>query len=561
MSSHGFFLEWFDRHPSAAFWPAGMLIVLALWLAVKPFSRDRAVEAGGSDWRWGLLILAILAAGRWPSLVHPRSLNQDEAQLLAGAHALTQDPVFWRSVNGGTAGPLDFFALWPAGWLCGWDNFFAARLTALILLAASLVLAHLGLTLLVGTRAARVAGLGAVVFESLTHAPDFLHYSTELVPVTLLAAAAYAAIRRWRAGGGPAWSAAGGIALGAIPLAKLQAAPLAAAFGLCWLWCECRAPGPAAARHRLGLVFAAAIPAAFFIVLLALTGEWTSFVQSYVRFNLAYAGGGSAPALSLLELLRNSILNDSLLHLWLPGSAIWLALMVRMRPSGGDPALRLVTWAAFGATLIAFGSIAAPGRPFLHYWQLMVVPLIFLLGSATANLLLTPARAGGRTERWLVMAMAVSVIGFLLQHRARHPDPLLGPLAAIHRQYPHTPLATRVRAHARPGETLAIWGRSDEVYVEAGLRQATRDSQVGALLQPGPLQRYFRERYLADFSRAQPATFVDSVGAASPRDPVPAELAHDRNFPELAVLVAAGYTLVDESALARIYRRNDLAGR
>ena len=115
-------------------------------------------------------------------------------------------------------------------------------------------------------------------------------------------------------------------------------------------------------------------------------------------------------------------------------------------------------------------------------------------------------------------------------------------------------------AHARPGEALAIWGRTDNLYVETGLRQATRDSQISGLVEPGPQQDYFRARYLADLVQAQPALFLDSVCPGSPQYTSP-ELAHERNYPELAAVIRANYALVETTAGARIYRRRDAPPR
>ena len=65
-------------------------------------------------WTWWLLLAGALLAFRWPTLWIPHQQNPDESQLIAGAIALRHDPVFRRSVDGGTAGPLDFYPLLPA---------------------------------------------------------------------------------------------------------------------------------------------------------------------------------------------------------------------------------------------------------------------------------------------------------------------------------------------------------------------------------------------------------------------------------------------------------------
>lgn len=549
-------LVWVDHHPQSYLWPVGGLIVIALASAVRPLLKDQYDDTRGHDWWWGLSILAILIAGRWPSFLFSRELDVDESQLLAGAHALTYDPVFWRSVNGGTAGPLDFFALWPAGWLCGWDTYLPARLTAVALLATVLILAHQSMALVLGRQVARIAGLAAVSLESLTHAADFLHYSTELVPLVLLSAAAYATIRRWCTQGDPLWSGLGGLMLGAVPFAKLQAAPLATAMGLCWLWAELRTKEPSALRHRTYLIAGALLPAVLFACQLTIAGEWRSFIMSYLLFNVHYAAAGSATyGQSLLVMLGNSMWWDRLLPIGLLGGLAWLVLMLRLR-AVPPRATRSFTWTACAACLIALGSIIGPKRPYIHYWQLLLVPGVFLLGAMTARLLSSSPPRSRRPDQWLVALCTMGLIGIMLHHRSQNPNSFLGDLAYFHR-FARTELAIRVAARARPGEALAIWGRTDNIYVETGLRQATRDSHFGSLVEAGPQQQYVRQRYLADLSYAKPAIFLDSVGPANPHYTDP-EFAHDRNYPELAAVIRAHYVLVEQAAGARIYRRKDL---
>jgi hypothetical protein len=296
-------------------------------------------------------------------------------------------------------------------------------------------------------------------------------------------------------------------------------------------------------------------PAGLFAIQLTIAGEWRGFATAYLLFNLNYAATGSRHfARMLQEIWANSIWWDSLLHLWLLDLFLWLALMVHRRPVP-DRSIRIFTWVAGAAVLITLGSIASPGRPFLHYWQLFVLPASCLLGAMTARLLSTPAPGGRKSGPWLVVLCAAGLLGSLLLHRAVIPNAFIRDLVH-YRENPRTRLAERVAAHARPGDSIAIWGWTNEVYVETGLLQATRDPHVGVLLEPGPLQPYFRERYLADFLLAKPALFLDSVGPASLIYVAP-QFVHDQNFPALAAVIRTDYVLVEAAEGARIYRRKD----
>lgn len=544
-------ITWLDAHPSSWFFPVGLILATAMILAIAPWLRGRISFVPQSDWSWALLLLALLVAGRWPSLLIPRELNPDETHLFASAHALTHDPVFWRSVDGITSGPLNYYVPIAAGWLGGWDSYLALRLEALLLLTLSLALVHQCLALLYGPQVARLASLPAAALESLTQASDFLHYSTELLPMVWLAAAGYAALQRWARSGGSRWSFFGGLALGAVPLTKLQAAPLALVAGLCWLAAEWRARKNSSPGYHLGLLTGAVLPLAFFTAQVLIAGDWDDFLVSFIQFNLSYVSSGVSSAAQLLRETRQfAVANDGLLLLWGGGMLLWCILIIRPGPArNARPGLAL---AALVATAISVACVLQAGRPFLHYWQLVVLPLTFMLGSLLGG-------QGPETKRLnqqITGICALLFLGALLGYRAAGPVPFGGTLVFF-RDHPRTELAARVLAQARPRESIAIWGWSNYVYVETSLRQATRDAHFERAVAQGPFRQYFRQRFLADVTRTRPPLFLDSIGPSSLHSPSP-QLAHDRNYPELATLIRANYTLVDTFAGARLYRRNDL---
>src|SRR5262249_47968964 len=131
---------WLDTHPTSAALMAASVVSLAIFAVARSSCTVRPPTRDSTDWGWGLLVFLLLFAGRWPGFFRTREYNLDESHLLAGAMTLRHDFLFWRSVDGGTGGPLDFYALMPAGWLLGSDNYVSARLTALLLLAGALLL-------------------------------------------------------------------------------------------------------------------------------------------------------------------------------------------------------------------------------------------------------------------------------------------------------------------------------------------------------------------------------------------------------------------------------------
>jgi len=98
-------------------------LLAALAWTVRDATASRPSRLLG--WAWWLLLAVV--AFRWPILWFPHQQNPDESQLIAGSITLRQDPVFWRSVDGGTAGPIDFYPLLPAAWNDGTTAHAVAR--------------------------------------------------------------------------------------------------------------------------------------------------------------------------------------------------------------------------------------------------------------------------------------------------------------------------------------------------------------------------------------------------------------------------------------------------
>ena len=115
-----FIFEWLDLHPGS-YWilalaPTLLLVARLVVLIAREF-RGPEVPPRGAAWRDALVLFLFLLAWRWPFLLAANEFNPDESQLTAGAMTLAHDPVFWRAVDGGSSGPLNFYFLVPWRWL------------------------------------------------------------------------------------------------------------------------------------------------------------------------------------------------------------------------------------------------------------------------------------------------------------------------------------------------------------------------------------------------------------------------------------------------------------
>ncbi len=551
-------LRWFDENPARYWCLVCFAIIWTLFIMLRPLLRPDWRDVRRTDWGWGLIILSVLFVGRWPTWFVTRPLDPDENQFIAGALTLRHDPVFWRSVEGMTSGPFDYYALWPAGWVHGVDNYFTARVTAFFLIAVTFVLIHQACALMCGVMVARITGFATLCFEALALRSDFLHYSSELVPICLLGTAVFLMVRRFAGGAGWRHSLAGGIVLGSIPLAKLQAVPLAVLLGLGWVIMEIwqrRAAGQESKKGALALVAGLIVPLLTCAIFLTFFNLWSDVVISYLLSNVGYVGSIYLPMGEVMGMIwRTASAPDTLLPYWLAGSGLWLLLSLPLFWSA-----RSTRWLPMaGAGIFCLTSIACiliPRRPYMHYWQFLVVPwtLLFAIGAEAAYRRLE--RAAPVLQRGLLLSALLFSTGALLLARSGKKHPYVGRLA-LYQAHPMGRVARELRKYAKPGEALGVWGWMANFYAETGLRQATREAFSHMQILDNPYYEYYRRRYLSDLQHSAPPVFVDAIGPVNFGFP-PDRLRHDEIFPALATYVRTRYSKVADLDGVQIFVRND----
>jgi len=537
--------HWLDQHP-AAYW-TGALAATTAFLVHSLRPQAGAPVRAASVW-FAVQVAVLLLAWRWPQLLAPYEFNPDESQFIAGALTLRHDPVFWRSVDGMTAGPLIFYALVPFSRLGLPLDYFTARLAALIGFGLAAGALHRLVARHHGERAAFLGLLPPVVFLAQATDQNFIHYSSEIVPVVLLAFSGLLLLAPGPAGRGRLL--AGGLIAGLTPWAKLQSAPIAAVLVLAALW---RERHHAACWSRAATLCGSTLIPAFAVgVGLAWYGLGEEFYRSYLVQNLFYTDPGQHVANV-----------ESNFRRWEPSQVRFavtagaslagtlLAFALRPRAAATSPLIRLGLVAG-GVGLVC---VLLPGRDFLHYLLLLLPSLAWLGGGAWGVL----AGAGTSPEPWLrraAVALPLGVALVLVAARCLRPDPpMLGQLASWWRQ-PYSDLDRLVRWLARPERGLAIWGWRMDLYVAGRCWHATRSAYNYWELKDSPQRDHFRARYLADLQRNRPVVFVDAVGPHS-------QFLHDRHheaheiFPELAAVVRRDYLLLADLGHARVYARRD----
>jgi len=547
------------------YWSLGFAIaaVYGLWLGRAARRERQGAPYPYAHWWFAGLSLALILAWRWPVLFQATPFNPDEAQLLAAALTYVHDPLPFRSVDLTTSGPLNGLALIPTHLLGLPQDYFNARAVAMLLQWGTLLALFAALR-----RHTTVAGAACVLlpgtfFFATAADTDLVHYTSEHVSVFLVAIAllllerARPADSAATARPGAGWIA-GGIVLGLLPWAKLQSIPIGAAvalWGAALAWRDSRRR-PADRLRWIGALAAATLaPSLLLLPVLAATGQFEQFRLGYLAANFHYVGLGDSwatVAIRLAGVFHYTWQVPALLGL----AAVVLGAHVVLARKHRHPP-RPLYWAAAGATVASVYAVFAPRHAFFHYLLLPLVPLILWVAVAALELrsMLTGAPMRRLCIGGFVAVSTLLPLGLLVRHG---PPKNYGQFATDWRQ-PRGHLARHIRALARPGDRLALWGWNTHLYVETGLPQGTREAHSEHQLRASPLRdSFFRRTYLADLSANLPVFFVDAVGPTA-FGYTKREVDGHETFPALREFIAAHYDLEKDFGYARLYVRADVS--
>jgi hypothetical protein len=519
-------------------------------------TENAARRECGLPWFVVLLIVGLPFVLRFQFVSVPVPFNLDEAQWTVTARSAFNDPILWRSIDMQTSGPLNAVAIaWPKMFGVT-PSIFTTRLTAFAL--ESLML--LGMTTFIRRGEALSLGMAAIltaaIWMTVTPLYDFLCYSSELVPLTLIVwfCVVFAGFRLG-ARAGPRFALCGLIAA-ALPFAKMQSAPFAVvlqAACLFRLWMNIRARQAGAAEVAWWFA-GSAVPFLVLVAPLFLVGEQDAFLKGYL--GLAYGYGGRR----IFEFLIYT-------GFFIPCMAIiWAILCARYR----DPASRRQARAdlfliSLGLWPAVFLAVWLPGRHFLHYhwFSLIGLPLSVLIAQyslpVVQSRLPTIIRVLG-----IVVIVCLGVKGPVFAARAQWLG--LYQEGAMDRAFESPGLNPRplfAWTGAGSNETLFLWGWEPELTAFSGMRSASRAAIAEYLVRPNNARDYFRARLLRELSKTNPAIVLDTMrdGYFFNNDPdLKLDQSDLRSFPALDRLVEANYELVAGGGrCASVYLRKDRA--
>jgi len=540
------FLLWLDadRNRYLAFIYAPLYSVAALALA--PFvwpAADRRLNS-----RWGTvaffaLVALALFAGRWRALFLRESLDIDEAGMLALANQMVHFPIPWVDYDPQTVGPLNAIVLDIPRLIGITPGWISMRLVGLGITFLAIVALYATIALLFEARVARLAVVPALLFFTTVHDRNFLHYSTELVSMALTIWATFLLLLAARRRLSP-WPVAGCALIGgAIPFAKLQAAPIAVSIVvLLALTIAGSLTIPWRVRLNrllLALAMAAAVPA---IILLpvAAHGALRDFWISYILSGFNYIWNDYLPPTLVLGTPEFSPFFDASALIALQGVTL---IVLFWRQLGSVQ--RLAPFVLSSMLAASLYAIYAPKHGSWHYDLFAVFPIAACAGFVLGLAVQLAGQIDDRRRRKLVQGMLAA--GFLIAACIAMPwSPRVTPAVGwVQREIdrPLDPIAAAIDLWVGKGKRVAIWGWAPNSWVDSETLMGTRDLLTQHHIDPGPYRNYFRQRYVRDFLAIRPVGFLDAVAPDSfgYKDQ---KTNGFETFPELAAVIRRDYKQV-----------------
>lgn len=483
-------------------------VCIIFWIRMASVKVDRA-----ADIAFLAATFAAIFTVRFPSFSHATPLNVDEALFAANAMRSYFGWTNWGMIDPTTSGPLNSIILtWPH--IFGGDiTLYSGRVTAALIACGVTGFVYASARRITPQIWAIIATLPCALFYTTTRNFDFIHYSSEQLPVLLIAGSIYFLIcfaqRPTKLSCGIA-----AVLAGSIPFAKLQGLPWAALLGLAILVVACTCnPGRVrkSALIALTIVFGS-LPAVLFLLPLVFTGDFDDFVKSYLLQQYLRKGSEKSSIIALLT-MASSVRAFTIAAAAI--TAICAALVLSSLRKRSWPELSKVQSFLIILTLlalsVAFSSVLLPGRNYQHY-LLFLIPALSLASISATSIVASfcSGIAIRRTAFILIGLGSILPTLALLSNELSYDRHLKRAFKGLLTEGPTSPNSL---SWLRPksDDTIVCWGWQPECYVESGLKSATRDGTNENQLYSTELRPYFRERFLADFSRSTPAFVIDFV--------------------------------------------------
>jgi len=553
-----------------------ILFIIFLVLASSPiiismFRKSKIKSLLLSDITFIFSLIAFILASRWPCFL-PKMLNPDESHMIAGAMKLLKDPVFWRSVDGITIGPLTYCPLLTTALLGLRLEYASARMVGLFLIIISSVCLFYSLRYIYGNVTARLSIIPVVTTIAFMMEQNYVQYTSENVAIAILSVALLMLCKLYS--NGLIFNKRSifflGFIIGLVPFAKLQAVPMALSISLITihiLWIRRQSIAQFLRNFYVFLLGSVLFPVLTMLYIIVFS-LWDVFWRSYILQNLYYANAVKDSPKFLRYLYFVFLPPDTRVLFALTVFFFLLSPLFLIRWFISQPQKERLSDTSifflysFTILTVSIYSILITGRLWEYYLLLLIFPAGFLIGVLVgeffkvfkySRIILSKRKLSPLTSTIILIMIIASILQLFLH--VRRENAYIALRSLVVENY-ISPVSLRILAYASEDESMAIWGYVPEIYVETGIIQATRDTICPWQIFPNPQQQYHVRRFADDLLKSGAGLFIDATdytfrrygpfyGAGYRQDL--------EDFPDVANILKKYYTLVDNVGGFKIY--------
>jgi hypothetical protein len=263
-----------------------------------------------------------------------------------------------------------------------------------------------------------------------------------------------------------------------------------------------------------GTIVGAALVIAPILIWLGINGALRPFWDQVFHYNAVYsAASWLSRARAAFEGVANTTMYGTLLLPFIGWIVAAHRFVVRRRSATPKPVLLFaVLWAPIEVALAA-----VPGRSYMHYFAVLLLPLGLLTAIVACEAFVLLARAGAPTvtERWRRDAAALVCAAIAIVPVGRTVIGVRDDGLRRERAEQVDATAHYVRDHSPANSRLLVWGHASDVYVFSDRAPASRFVYPLALLTP----RYANDALVAGFVEelraSAPPLIVDATPGAA----------------------------------------------
>lgn len=559
------------------FWIASLLSILGL-VAYFVWKSFETSEKSYSYLSIGLFLLLMLWA-RLPFILVDFPLNVDEAQYLAQALMFLHDPIPWLDID--PTGPLDSWVLLVPKLVGLTPGYASSRIVGIILMWISCIFVYRTLKLYLSESWSLVTVLIPVLFWSSAFLNDFVHYSSELVPMCLISAVLFYLISAYHIEFDFRRLLFAVALSSLVPFAKLQATVIVLPLVLIGIvYCFVVSGTRVFIRRFPWIVLSGVFFPMLILIPVILSGGWNDFLWSYLVLAMQYGESHS-----FIRGLIGFVFWSGPVPVWGAFIQLGLAFLIcvwtgwnafgsgsatetrkRLKTIFAWPVLPVVTSFVFGMY-----AIVTPGTYFGHYWQLVIVPSTLIAGLFLVRFDHIRYPVFSKIPLIAMLGAELLSSSFIVYVQRAGSINMESGIIGTDK---HALMAVEyLNRNKVEGDRMVVWGWFSDLYIKTGMLSGSREVHV-ALISPDSnelfdflnlsdeLKSYYRNRFMGDLSRSRPRFIVDvcypgSFGFNSRRYA-------PESFSELWEFISSGYDLVFDSSTPesdgiRIWRRREVS--